>query len=179
MPAKPQRHMMDEASRQIAEANETFLEMLPTLRRKDLERLIEKRPALWGRFAGYLTSGHVFVDDPGAGARRHATKKKTAFQLDREIAEFLAQGKPQSGPRAHELAGLLSRRDAAKAREINAIVRAADGRNVYLIRSRLGHQTVHRITQARVRGRILEVRGLDTASWLTVMPELGDTIEVR
>src|SRR5512135_1273862 len=106
-------------------------------------------------------------------------KSKSTAQLDREIAEFLAQGTPQSGPRAHELAGLLSKRDATKAREINAIVRAADGRNVYLIRSRLGDQTVHRITQARVRGRVLGVRGLATASWLPVMPELGDTIEVR
>src|SRR5512135_193079 len=86
---KSQRGMMDEASRRIAEANETFLEMLPTMRRKDLERLIEKRPALWGRFAGYLTSGHVFVDDPPSG-RAHATKKSAA-QLDREIAEALGQ----------------------------------------------------------------------------------------
>jgi len=84
---KSQRGMMDEASRRIAEGNETFLEMLPTMRRKDLERLVAKRPALWGRFAGYLTSGHVFVDDPVAG-RQHAAKKSPA-QLDREIVEVV------------------------------------------------------------------------------------------
>lgn len=106
-------------------------------------------------------------------------KPKSAAQIEREIAEFLGQGTPQGGPRGHDLAGLLAKRDATKAREINAIVRAADGRNVYLIRNRLGNQTVHRITQARIRGRVLEVRGLATASWLSVMPELGDTIEVR
>jgi hypothetical protein len=82
---KSQRAMYDEASRKSAEINETWLEMLPTMRRRDLERLIEKRPALWGRFAAYLTSGHRFVDDPPA----HATKKKSATQLEREINEAL------------------------------------------------------------------------------------------
>lgn len=85
--------MYDEASRKLAEIHETFLEMLPTLRRHDLERLIEKRPALWGRFAGYLTSGHIFVDDPSAlahaRAQHHATKKSPA-QLQREIDEVLS-----------------------------------------------------------------------------------------
>ncbi len=102
---KTQRHMMDEASRRIAEANETFLELLPTMRRKELEKLIEKRPALWGRFAGYLTSGHVFVDDPPAGIR-HATRKKSPAQLDREIADALA------GRRSHATRDLSAVEDA-------------------------------------------------------------------
>jgi hypothetical protein len=93
---KSQRAMYDEASRKSAEINETFLEMLPTMRRKDLERLIEKRPALWGRFAGYLTSGHVFVDDESTKTRHHATKKSPA-QLQREIDEALAKPVTASG----------------------------------------------------------------------------------
>jgi hypothetical protein len=87
---KSQRAMYSDVERRSAEVNETFLEMLPTMRRRDLEWLIEKRPALWGRFAGYLTSGHVFVDDPPAGTRHHATKKSPA-QLDREIDEALVK----------------------------------------------------------------------------------------
>ena len=95
---KPQRAMYDEAFRKIAETNDTFLEMLPTMRRRDLERLIEKRPALWGRFAGYLTSGHVFVDDPEGGSKRsHATKKSPA-QLQREIDEVIAARKHPTAP---------------------------------------------------------------------------------
>jgi hypothetical protein len=42
------------AHRQIADCNLVFLEMLPTLTKKELEKLIEKRPSLWGRFAHYL-----------------------------------------------------------------------------------------------------------------------------
>lgn len=108
MPPKSQRHMMDEASRKIAEVNETFLEMLPTMRRKELEKLIQKRPALWGRFAGYLTSGHVFVDDPSTKTH-HATKKKGPAQLDREIAEAL------TGRRSHTAARGPLRSHARKA----------------------------------------------------------------
>jgi hypothetical protein len=62
------------------------------MRRRELEKLIEKRPALWGRFSGYLTSGHVFVDDLPAGARHHSTMKSPA-QLQREIDEVLAAPK--------------------------------------------------------------------------------------
>jgi hypothetical protein len=102
---KSQRAMYDEASRKLAEIHETFLEMLPTMRRKDLERLIKKRPALWGRFAGYLTSGHVFVDDLPSKVLHHATRKSSA-QLDREIAEWQAA---RSGLSKHQL-DLLSRR---------------------------------------------------------------------
>jgi hypothetical protein len=85
---KPQRAIYDEVSRKSAEANETFLEMLPTMKRHELEQLIKKRPSLWGRFSGYLTSGHRFVDDPPASG--HA-RKKSGPQLDREISEFLAK----------------------------------------------------------------------------------------
>src|SRR5205823_4867419 len=80
--------------------------MLPTMRRKDLEKLIEKRPALWGRFAGYLTSGHVFVDDPGADKPRHAKRRKNPSQLDREIAAWY---EARSGTSKHQR-DLLTRR---------------------------------------------------------------------
>ena len=92
---KSQRDMYYDAERRSADINNTFMEMLPTMRRRDLEKLIEKRPALWGRFAGYLKSGHVFADDAPAGTRQHAVKKSPA-QLDREINEILS-----GGPRTH------------------------------------------------------------------------------
>jgi hypothetical protein len=64
-------------------------------------------------------------------------------------------------------------------RQINAIVRAADGRNVYLVRRRLDEETVQRVTRARTRGRETEVRSLATGNWLPVLPERGDRLEVR
>ena len=64
-------------------------------------------------------------------------------------------------------------------RQINALVRAADGRNIYLVRDRMGDQTVQRITRARTKGRETEVRVLATGNWLPVLPELGDRLEVR
>jgi capsid protein len=46
------------AHRQIAGVNATFMELVnhPTnpLTREDLAANIERRPALWGRFAGFL-----------------------------------------------------------------------------------------------------------------------------
>jgi hypothetical protein len=101
-------------------------------------------------------------------------RKKTAVQLDREIAEFFAQ----HGPTA-DASKLLTQRDALRAREINAILQAADGRNVYLIRTRLGNETVSRISQARTKARILQVRDLSTGFWTDVMPERNDKLEVR
>jgi len=101
--------------------------------------------------------------------------KKTSAELDREIAEFLAQSKTKGS----EIAALIMKRDATRAREINAILRAADGRNVYLIRQRLGDETVHRVSQARTRGRMLEVRNLATGEWKSVWPERGDKLEIR
>lgn len=123
---KSQRAMYDEASRKSAEINETFLEMLPTMRRRDLQRLIEKRPALWGRFAGYLTSGHVFVDDEPTKTRHHATKKKSPTQLDREIAEALEQSKSGKGHRPSKLGGdyftvVLTRAKPASTNEWNQL----------------------------------------------------------
>jgi hypothetical protein len=64
-------------------------------------------------------------------------------------------------------------------RQINAIVRAADGRNVYLIRQRLDEETIQRVIRARTRGRETEVRSLATGNWLPVLPERGDRLEVR
>lgn len=92
---------------------------------KELERLIAKRPALWGRYAGYLTSGHVFADDPGAGSERHhATMKKPPAQLDREIAEALS--KSGKGQRPSKLGGdyftvVLTRAKPASTNEWNRL----------------------------------------------------------
>lgn len=112
---KSQREMYYDAERRSADVNKTFLEMLPTMRRRDLEKLIEKRPALWGRFAGYLTSGHRFVDDPPAHAtksrqasRHHATKKSPA-QLQREIDEMLSRGTLDPKRAAREISAGLAR----------------------------------------------------------------------
>lgn len=53
-----QRQLFQMAHRQLAEANDTFLEMVnhPTnpMTRADLARCIERRPQVWGRFAGWL-----------------------------------------------------------------------------------------------------------------------------
>lgn len=64
-------------------------------------------------------------------------------------------------------------------RQINAIVRASDGRNVYLIRNRLDTETIQRVIRARTKGRETEVRSLATGNWLPVLPERGDRLEVR
>lgn len=103
--------------------------------------------------------------------RAHATMpKKTPAQLDREIAAALSsRDKPPYTAPKTELTP----------RQINAIVRAADGRNIYLVRTRLGDQTVQRITRARTKGRETEVRALATGNWIPVLPELGDKLEVR
>ena len=304
---KSQRAMYDEASRKSAEINETFLEMLPTMRRRDLEKLIEKRPALWGRFAGYLKSGHVFVDDQPAKTRHHAAMKsrakpkrtrespisddqaveiasawhsvmtwndpgvtmysvsstgrvhsekhrkqllayieksipqaqalddrgetgvvtesnvadlealrdwakafklkgdtgrttphhhatmpkvpKSASQLDREIAEIvgpsgaykaaLKLSRPSKSHAHAAVAKPYAPKPSLTVRQINALVRAADGRNIYLVRDRMGDQTVQRITRARTKGRETEVRVLATGNWLPVLPERGDRLEIR
>ena len=43
--------------RKIADSNALFLEMVQDgMTRRDLEKLIDKRPTLWGRFAGYLAT---------------------------------------------------------------------------------------------------------------------------
>jgi len=68
---------------------------------------------------------------------------------------------------------------ALTVRQLNAIVRAADGRNVYLIRQRLDEETIQRVTSARTRGREMEVRSLMTGNWIPVLPERGDKLEVR
>ena len=112
------------------------------------------------------------------GRRAHSTKKSPA-QLNREIVEALAS-KHKSTTRAH---ATVKTYDAPKpdmtARQINAIVRAADGRNIYLIRTRLDEETVQRVTSARTKGRETEVRSLATGNWIPVLPERGDSLEVR
>ena len=101
-----------------------------------------------------------------AGKRAHATMKPVgevarAEQLDRQIAPTLGKTRTEI------------------VRKINSIVRASDGRNVYLIRERLGENSVRRVTRARTKGRGMEVYLLDSGRWFGVMPELGDRIEVR
>jgi hypothetical protein len=64
-------------------------------------------------------------------------------------------------------------------RQINAIVRAQDGRNVYVIRRRLGETKIQRVTRARTRHGGVEVYILDSGLWVPVTPELGDSVEAR
>jgi hypothetical protein len=41
--------------RQVSDANETFLSMVESgMTKSELEALIRKRPALWGRFSNWL-----------------------------------------------------------------------------------------------------------------------------
>lgn len=127
-------------------------------------------------------------------ATKKTTSKKSPAQLNREIVEALAQ--PKAGKRAHatmkvpseaahaeqldrQIAPRLGKTRAEIVRRINSIVRASDGRNVYLIRERLGEHEVRRVTRARTKGRGMEVYLLDSGRWLGVMPELGDRIDVR
>lgn len=102
---------------------------------------------------------------------------KTGKQLDRDIAESVAKAQAEELDR--KIAPTLGKSRSEIVRAINAIVRAADGRNVYLIRYRLGDETVQRIIRARTKGRGMEARVLATRLWLPVMPEMGDKIEVR
>jgi len=120
----------------------------------------------------------------------HATKKRPA-QLDREIAESIAKATKRSHATTkaeavayaeqidRQLAPTLGKTRAQIVRRINAIVRAADGRNVYAIRHRLGDQIVDRITRARTKDRGVEARVLATGHWLPMSPELGDRFEIR
>ncbi len=52
---RTQLQMFYAAHRQIAETNNTFLELVKEgLTREDLARNIARRPALWQRYAGWL-----------------------------------------------------------------------------------------------------------------------------
>ena len=61
-------------------------------------------------------------------------------------------------------------------RTINSIIRAADGRNVYLLHGRFA-SPVNRISRARTKGHGMEVRVLASGQWIPVMPD--DRIDVR
>lgn len=51
-----QEQMFYQAQRRVADANETFLELVTAgLTREELQRNIERRPALWSRYANWLT----------------------------------------------------------------------------------------------------------------------------
>lgn len=105
-----------------------------------------------------------------AGKRSHATVKP---------ATTAAESKAYAEQIDRQIAPTLGKTRAEIVRKINSIVRAADGRNVYLIRERIGENTVRRVTRARTKGRGMEVYLLDSGRWLGVMPELGDRIDVR
>lgn len=66
-------------------------------------------------------------------------------------------------------------------RQINAIVRKADGRNVYAYRTRLGDETVHRVTRARGSraGDVDWIYCLHSGQWFPFCAARGDRIEVR
>lgn len=95
--------------------------------------------------------------------------KKTPAQLQRDIDEALAS-KPSTS---------YAPKPDLTVRQINAIVRAADGRNIYLIRTRMGDETIQRVTRARTKGHETEVLSLATGNWIPVLPERGDKLEVR
>ena len=104
-----------------------------------------------------------------------AREKKTAAQLDAEVEAYLLEQEHGEGRESATSAP----RPSLTVRQINSITRAADGRNIYLIRRRMDEETVQRITRARTRGRETEVRVLATGNWLPVLPERGDRLEVR
>ncbi len=117
---------------------------------------------------------------------RYRSGRKWGWPAD--LAFKVATGRPLSrtpGRRSHatlkDIAskGYYAPKPSMTVREINAIVRAADGRNIYLIRTRLDFETVQRITRARTKGRETEVRSLNTGNWIPVLPERGDRLEVR
>lgn len=60
---KSQRHHYDEASRRIAEKDETFLILNPTP--EELDVLIAKRPAVWGR---YYKFSRAYLNSQNGGA---------------------------------------------------------------------------------------------------------------
>jgi arsenate reductase-like glutaredoxin family protein len=50
-----QEQMFWKAHRQIADANETFMQLVKDgMTREELKKNIEKRPELWGRFSNWL-----------------------------------------------------------------------------------------------------------------------------
>jgi hypothetical protein len=50
-----QEQLFYKAHRQIADANETFLELVKDgMTREELQRNIERRPALWSRYSHWL-----------------------------------------------------------------------------------------------------------------------------
>lgn len=53
--AKSQEQLYREAERKIGDANRLFLEMVDDgLTKQELQKLIARRPALWGRFDNWL-----------------------------------------------------------------------------------------------------------------------------
>ena len=83
----------------------------------------------------------------------------------------------------NQIAPTLGKTPAQIVRAINTIVRAADGRNVYLVRERMGSPSVRRVVGARAmpgtKGRGIDVRLLDSGTWIGVLAEMGDKIDVR
>lgn len=100
-------------------------------------------------------------------------------QVSRLAHATMATGAAKAEELDRAIAPTLGRTRAQIVRAINSIVRAADGRNVYLIRQRLGSDEVRRVTRARTKGRGMEVYLLDSGNWIGVLPEMGDRIDVR
>lgn len=130
--------------------------------------LSQGKPA--GRLgAGYLTPAGwhgdpLQIEDP----------KLRLAALREQPAPRLPRSRQHSSIKAHH-----APKPELTVRQLNAIVRASDGRNVYLIRQRLDEETIQRVIRARTRGREMEVRSLATGNWIPVLPERGDRLEVR
>lgn len=102
-----------------------------------------------------------------------------AMALARDLGWNRTAKRGRSGRSHATIKTFAAPKPAMTVRQINAIAQAADGRNIYLIRHRLGDETVQRITRARTKGRETEVRSLATGNWIPVLPERGDKLEVR
>lgn len=52
---KTQLQMFYDAHKKSADNDKVFLELMQDMTRQELATLIEKRPALWGRYRAYLS----------------------------------------------------------------------------------------------------------------------------
>ena len=138
-------------------------------------KFVRKDGHLIVHFDGQPEGTAMFVDLTDAAPERGsgAASRKSSRELERDVQEALA------APATHPMTPPHAPKPSLTVRQINAIARAADGRNIYLIRERLGQETIQRVVRARTRGLETEVRSLATGNWLPVLPERGDKLEVR
>lgn len=116
---------------------------------------------------------------PGIATDDNTVKVSCGKKSTRQAHSTKTTGEARAEDLDRQIAPTLGKSRAQVVRAINAITRAADGRNVYLLRERLGESQVRRITRARTKGRGMEVHLLDSGNWIGVLPELGDRIDVR